>query len=171
MSDLPEASVPPQGQFLVYATEDGRVKIDVRLEDETVWLTQRHMADLFQTSPQNIGQHLKNIYAEGELLREATCKECLQVRWEGSRKVQRRQDYYNLDAIISVGYRVKSAVATRFRIWATHGSGAEWPIDIAQCIIPSGSNFSGIYLTWNHACPAPSQASSYRCLFHSAGLR
>ena len=119
MSDLPEASVPPQGQFLVYAAEDGRVKIDVRLEDETVWLTQQHMAGLFQTTRQNINLHLKNIYAEGELLQEATCKECLQVRWEGSRKVQRRQDYYNLDAIISVGYRVKSAVATRFRIWAT----------------------------------------------------
>ena len=116
MSDFPEASVPPQGQFLVYAAEDGRVKIDVRLEDETVWLTQRHMADLFQTSPQNIGQHLKNIFAEGELLQNSVVKKFFITAADGKHY---HTNFYSLDAIISVGYRVKSAVATRFRIWAT----------------------------------------------------
>lgn len=110
---------PEHGQVLVYQTEDGQVKIDVRLENETAWLTQQHMADLFQTTQQNISLHLQNIYEEGELLRPATHKEFLLVRQEGNRQVKRPLDYYNLDAIISVGYRVKSAVATRFRIWAT----------------------------------------------------
>lgn len=118
--NVPESSEPPtQGQFLVYPTEDGRVKIDVRLQGDTVWLTQAHMAELFQTTQQNISLHLQNIFQEGELEREATHKECLSVRREGNREVKRAVDFYNLDAIISVGYRVKSAVATRFRIWAT----------------------------------------------------
>ena len=109
----------PGGQFLVYQTEDGKLKIDVRFEGETVWLTQQHMAELFQTTQQNISLHLQNIYEEGELERGATHKESLSVRQEGTRSVQRRVDFYNLDAILSVGYRVKSHVATRFRIWAT----------------------------------------------------
>ncbi len=113
------SSDPSKGQFLVYQAEDGRMKIDGRLEGETVWLPQQHMADLFQTTQQNISLHLQNIYDEGELQRDATHKEFLSVRREGNRDVQRRLDFYNLDAIISVGYRVKSAVATRFRIWAT----------------------------------------------------
>jgi hypothetical protein len=108
-----------KGQFLVYQAEDGRVKIDVRLEGETVWVTQQHMADLFQTTQQNISLHLQNIYDEGELQQQPTHKEFLLVRQEGSRQVSRAVEHYNLDAIISVGYRVKSAVATRFRIWAT----------------------------------------------------
>ncbi len=107
------------GQFLVYQAEDGEFKLDVRLEDETVWLTQQLMAELFQTTQQNISLHISNIYAEKELLLEATHKEYLLVRLEGKREVKRRLDYYNLDMIISVGYRVKSYVATRFRIWAT----------------------------------------------------
>ncbi|HAB19862.1 MAG TPA: hydroxyacid dehydrogenase, partial [Verrucomicrobiales bacterium] len=111
--------LPGKGQFLVYQAEDGRTKIDVRLENETVWLTQQHMADLFQTTQQNISLHLQNIYEEGELRRAATHKEYLSVRQEGNRQVKRPLEFYNLDAIISVGYRVKSAVATRFRIWAT----------------------------------------------------
>lgn len=110
---------PPGGQFLVYQTQDGKLKIDVRFDGETVWLTQQHMAELFQTTQQNISLHLQNIYAEGELQLEATHKESLSVRQEGARSVRRRLDFYNLDAILSVGYRVKSAVATRFRIWAT----------------------------------------------------
>jgi hypothetical protein len=114
-----EGAAKPHGQFLVYPTEDGRVKIEVRLENETVWLTQQHMADLFQTTQQNISLHLQNIYAEGELQRAATHKDFLSVRQEGERSVQRQVEFYNLDVIISVGYRVKSAVATRFRIWAT----------------------------------------------------
>lgn len=110
---------PSRGQFLVYQAEDGRLKLDVRLEDETVWLTQPLMAELFQTTQQNISQHILNIYEEVELAPEATHKKFLSVRQEGNRKVKRLLDYYNLDMIISVGYRVKSHLATRFRIWAT----------------------------------------------------
>lgn len=110
---------PSGGELLVYQTEDGRVKLDVRLEDETVWLTQQLMAELFQTSKQNINQHIQAIYKERELEPEETVKKFLTVRQEGKREVRRNLDYYNLDMIISVGYRVKSAVATRFRIWAT----------------------------------------------------
>jgi hypothetical protein len=114
-----EQNPPPHGQFLVYRTDDGRLKLDVRFEGETVWLTQGHMAELFQTTQQNISLHLQNIYDEGELQREATHKEYLLVRQEGTHSVQRKVDFYNLDAIISVGYRVKSGIATQFRIWAT----------------------------------------------------
>jgi len=108
-----------KGQFLVYQTEDGKLKLDVRFEDESVWLTQPLMADLFQTTQQNISQHILSIYEEEELVPEATHKKFLSVRLEGKWQVKRRLDYYNLDMIISVGYRVKSHVATRFRIWAT----------------------------------------------------
>ncbi len=110
---------PDIGQFLVYETENGHIKIDVRLENETVWLTQPLMAELFQTTQQNISQHIQNIFSEGELRSEATHKKILSVRREGNRDVQRNLDFYNLDMIISVGYRVKSRLATRFRIWAT----------------------------------------------------
>ncbi|GFM36890.1 virulence RhuM family protein [Desulfovibrio psychrotolerans] len=112
-------NLPQQSQFLIYQAEDGRVKIDVRFEDETVWLTQQMMAELFQTSQQNVSLHINNIYEEGELQPEATHKAYLSVRQEGARQVQRQLGHYNLDMIISVGYRVKSHVATRFRIWAT----------------------------------------------------
>ena len=107
------------GEFLLYQTEDGQVRLDVRLQDETVWLTQPLMAELFQTTQQNISQHIRNIFEEGELTQEATHKKFLSVRREGNRDVQRSLDFYNLDMIISVGYRVKSLIATRFRIWAT----------------------------------------------------
>ena len=108
-----------KGEVFVYQADDGRVKLDVRLQDETVWLTQQLMADLFQSSKQNISHHINSIYEEKELSREATVKKYLTVRTEGTREVSRQLDYYNLDMIISVGYRVKSGVATRFRIWAT----------------------------------------------------
>ena len=108
-----------KSQILIYTTEKGETKLEVRLENETVWLTQKLMAELFQTTPQNITIHLKNIFEEGELTESATCKDFLQVRNEGERTVERNQKFYNLDAIISVGYRIKSAVATRFRQWAT----------------------------------------------------
>ena len=107
---------PPGGQFLVYQTEDGKLKIDVRFEGETVWLAQQHMAELFQTTKQNVGQHLKSIFAEGELVQDSVVKESFTTAADGKNYATR---FYNLDAIISVGYRVKSAVATRFRIWAT----------------------------------------------------
>jgi len=112
-------NLPVKSEFLVYQTEDGRVKLDVRLDNETVWLTQQMMADLFQTTIPNISMHIRNIYEDGELTSEATIKKFLTVRREGQRSVQRELDFYNLDMIISVGYRVKSHVATRFRIWAT----------------------------------------------------
>jgi len=105
--------------IILYQTEDGITKIDVRLENETVWLTQKLMAELFQTTPQNITIHLKNIFEEGELEEISTCKDFLQVQKEGNRKVERNQKFYNLDVIISVGYRVKSHRGTQFRIWAT----------------------------------------------------
>src|ERR1700753_2328857 len=105
--------------IIIYQTEDGNTKLEVRLEGETVWLTQKMMADLFQTTPQNITIHLKNIFEEGELEEAATCKDFLQVQQEGNRRVERNQKFYNLDAIISVGYRIRSHVATRFRQWAT----------------------------------------------------
>ena len=111
--------IVPQGEFLIYQTEDGQVKLNLRLEDETVWLSQQMMAELFNTSKQNIGQHIRNIYDEEELLQEATVKKFLTVQIEGSRQINRQIDFYNLDMILSVGYRVKSLIATRFRIWAT----------------------------------------------------
>ena len=116
---IPESLATGKGQFLVYQAEDGRVKIDVRLADETVWLTQALIAELFQTSVPNISMHIRNVYEEGELAPEATIKKFLTVRQEGSRAVRRQLDHYNLDVIISVGYRIKSHVATRFRVWAT----------------------------------------------------
>ena len=116
MSDALAPQPPPGGQFLVYRTEDGKLKIDVRFEGETVWLTQAHMAELFQTTKQNIGQHLKSIFAEGELVQDSVVKESFTTAADGKNYAT---NFYNLDAIISVGYRVKSALATRFRIWAT----------------------------------------------------
>ena len=107
-----------QNQSVIYQTEDGQTQIDVRLENDTVWLTQAQMAELFERTPQNITTHLRNAYREGELDKESTCKEYLQVQTEGKRKVKRIQKYYDLDVIISVGYRVKSKRGTAFRIWA-----------------------------------------------------
>jgi hypothetical protein len=106
-------------QIIIYQNENGETKLDVRFQDETVWLTQKLMAELFQTTPQNITIHLKNIFDEGELEEKATCKDFLQVQIEGKREVKRARQFYNLDAIISVGYRIKSKVATKFRQWAT----------------------------------------------------
>jgi hypothetical protein len=105
--------------ILIYEDPDGNVKIDVRLQEETVWLTQKMMAELFQSSKQNISHHINMIYEEQELLPEATVKKYLTVQNEGKRKVKRDLEYYNLDMILSVGYRVKSHLATQFRIWAT----------------------------------------------------
>ncbi len=105
--------------IIIYQTEDGKTKLEVRLENETVWLTQKLMAELFQTTIPNINMHLKSIFEEGELNEKATIKDFLIVQNEGNRKVERTQKLYNLDAIISVGYRIKSHVATKFRQWAT----------------------------------------------------
>lgn len=107
------------GEIIIYQAEDGLAKIDVRVADETVWLTQQQMAELFQSSRSNIVEHIQNIYAEGELDEVATCRKFRQVRTEGTRQVNREMPFYNLDVIISVGYRVKSLIATQFRRWAT----------------------------------------------------
>ena len=105
--------------LILYQTEDGQTRVQCRFENETVWLTQALMAELFQTTPQNITLHLKTIYAEGELSEAATCKSFLQVRPEGRRSVQRETKHYSLEAILAVGYRVRSARGTQFRQWAT----------------------------------------------------
>ena len=110
---------PPQGQFLLYTTEEGNKRIEVRLENETVWLTQAGMSELFQTTVANINIHLKNTFAEGELSEAATIKDYLIVRSEGVRRVMRTVKHYSLEAIIAVGYRVKSLRGTQFRQWAT----------------------------------------------------
>lgn len=108
-----------QGEIVIYQADDGDTKIDVRFVDETVWLTQQQMADLFQSSRTNIVEHIKHIYNEGELDEKSTCRNFRQVRVEGNRQVSREIPYYNLDMIISLGYRVKSITATKFRRWAT----------------------------------------------------
>lgn len=108
-----------KSQMLMFESEDGAFHIDVRFEDETVWLTQAMMAELFTCTPENVLVHIRNIYSEGELLPEATTKDFLVVRQEGSRQVQRMLKFYNLDVMISVGYRVNSRSATQFRQWAT----------------------------------------------------
>jgi prophage maintenance system killer protein len=107
-----------ENKIIIYQTEDGQTQIDVRLENETVWLTQAQMVELFQTTKQNVSLHLNNLYKEGELKKEGTVKEYLTVQQEGKRNVSRKVKYYDLDVIISVGYRVKSKRGTAFRIWA-----------------------------------------------------
>ena len=106
-------------EIIIYQNEDGETRIDVKFTGETVWLSQQQMAELYQTTRPNIVQHLRNIYADGELDEQATCKKFLQVRLEGSRQVSREIPFYNLDMIISLGYRIKSVIATHFRRWAT----------------------------------------------------
>ena len=115
MNDL----VPSNSQFLVYRDETGQAKIDVRFDGETVWLTQAQLVELFVSSKANISEHIKNVLDEGELAEAATVRDFRTVRFEGARQVERSLSYYNLDMIISVGYRVKSKTATDFRIWAT----------------------------------------------------
>jgi len=108
-----------KGEILIYQNTDGNIKIDVRLEEETVWLTQDQMATLFGKGRSTITEHIGNVYEEGELEQNSTSRKFRLVRKEGTREVEREIDYYNLDVIISVGYRVKSPQGTQFRIWAT----------------------------------------------------
>lgn len=114
-----KASSVDEGEIVIYQNEDGDTKIEVRFVDETVWLTQQQMGELFQSSRTNIVEHIQHIYEEGELEESSTCRKFRQVRTEGSRQVTREIPYYNLDMIISLGYRVKSIIATKFRRWAT----------------------------------------------------
>jgi hypothetical protein len=102
----------------IYQSGDG-VQIEIKFDGDTVWATQKQIAELFQTTPQNITLHLKKVYSEGEIEQDSTCKEYLQVQKEGKRDVERKQLFYNLDAILSVGYRVNSKRGTQFRQWAT----------------------------------------------------
>ena len=107
------------GEIIIYENANSEAKIDVKVYDDTVWLTQQQMASLYGTTKQNISLHIKNIYEEQELSEDSTVKEFLTVQKEGNREVERSVKYYNLDMIISLGYRIKSGIATRFRIWAT----------------------------------------------------
>ena len=108
-----------QGEIVIYQAEDGLTKVECRFVDETVWLTQQQMAELFHTSRSNIVEHIGHIYEEGELDEVSTCRKFRQVRMEGNRQVTRELPFYNLDMIISLGYRLKSLIATQFRRWAT----------------------------------------------------
>lgn len=107
------------GRILIYQNEKGDTKVDVYFTEDTIWMTQRMMAELYQTTTQNITLHIKNVYKDGELEEEATCKDYLQVRNEGGRDVQRARKFYNLDMILAVGYRVRSNVGVHFRRWAS----------------------------------------------------
>ena len=108
-----------KGEILLYQTEDKLERIQVHLQGETVWLSQRQMADLFQKDVRTVNEHIQNVYAEGELGPDATIRKFRIVQPEGAREVTREVEFYNLDVIISVGYRVKSLRGTQFRIWAT----------------------------------------------------
>ena len=116
---MTQSSINGGGEIVLYVATDGGVRLDVKLEQETVWLTQLQMATLFETTPENVLMHLKNVYAEKELVERSTTKDFLAVRTEGKRQVRRKLKHYNLDAIISVGYRVNSKRGVRFRQWAT----------------------------------------------------
>jgi hypothetical protein len=107
-------------QILLYQNQSGEIKLDVLIEDETVWLSQSQICELFQKSKSTISEHIKNVFEEGELVEKATLRNFRTVQNEGNRKVEREIEYYNLDVIISVGYRVKSPQGTQFRIWATN---------------------------------------------------
>ena len=107
------------GNVIVYVDDNGKPQVDVRFQDETVWLTQAQLAELYQSSKANVSEHIKNIFDEGELDSAATVRKFRTVRNEGDRQVERELEYYNLDMIISLGYRIKSNIATKFRIWAT----------------------------------------------------
>ncbi len=108
-----------KGEMLVYQTDDGQIKLEVRLELETLWMSQSDMAQLFRSSTDNISLHLKNIYEEGELDPQATTEDFSVIRQEVQRQIRRKLTLYNLDAVISIGYQIKSLTATRFRIWAS----------------------------------------------------
>ena len=114
--NAPKPSHPPSGQFLVYRTEDGKLKLDVRFEGETVWLSLNHLTELFQRDKSVISRHIKNIFEEGELVRSAVVAESATTAADGKTY---QVEFFNLDVIISVGYRVKSLRGTQFRIWAT----------------------------------------------------
>ena len=111
--------MPEDNSIIIYQSEDGNTRIDVKFTGETVWLSQQQMAELYQSSRSNVIEHIQHIYDDGELDEESTCRKFRQVRQEGNRQVAREIPFYNLDMIISLGYRIRSVIATRFRRWAT----------------------------------------------------
>ncbi len=113
-----------KGQLIIYQAEDGQTQVSVKMHDETIWLTQDAIVKLFDSSKANISEHISHIYEEGELEEISTVRNFRTVQKEGNRNVSREMQYYNLDMILSVGYRVKSKVATKFRIWATKKGGS-----------------------------------------------
>jgi len=119
MADYKDAPMNNDSQIAIYTAPNGETEITVRMQDETLWLTQPQMEQLFDTDRTSIARHIKNIIKDGELAETATCAKIAQVQTEGARTVTRHIKYYNLDMILSVGYRVKSKTATQFRIWAT----------------------------------------------------
>ena len=112
-----------ENEIIIYQSEDGQTHIDVKFTDKTVWLSQQQMAELYQTSRSNVVEHIKHIYEDEELDEGSTCRNFRQVRQEGSRQVTREIPFYNLDMIISLGYRIRSKIATHFRRWATTPNG------------------------------------------------
>ncbi len=108
-----------KGEILIYQSNQGKTRIDVRLSDETVWLSQQQMAQLYHSSRTNVVEHIKHIYEEGELQEDSTCRKFRQVQIEGNRNMERNIPFYNLDMIISLGYCIKSRIAKQFRIWAS----------------------------------------------------
>ena len=112
-------NVERKSNIIIYTTQDGLTKIETTFDEDTVWLSQQQMGDLYQTSRTNVVEHIKHIYEDGELVEESTCRKIRQVRQEGARMVEREIPHYNLDMIISLGYRIKSVIATRFRQWST----------------------------------------------------
>jgi hypothetical protein len=118
MSDEIKKIPPSLGEIILYTTENGQSRIECRFESETIWLSQALMAELFETTPQNITLHLKALYKDEEIDEAATCKDYLQVRQEGSREVSRSLKHYNLEAILAVGFRVRSLRGSQFRRWA-----------------------------------------------------
>ncbi|GHU06424.1 hypothetical protein FACS1894158_12790 [Betaproteobacteria bacterium] len=109
----------PENNIILYQDENGITKVSVRFSDEDLWLTENQIAEIYDTTQQNVNLHIKNIYSDGELIQNSTYKKFLLVRTEGKRQVERNIDHYNLDMIIAIGYRVQSQIATRFRRWAT----------------------------------------------------
>jgi len=118
MSDDQNVPQNPGGEFILYTTEDGKSRVECRFENETLWLSQALMAELFETTPQNITLHLKALVEDGEINLEATCKDYLQVRFEGQREVKRQVKHYNLEAILAIGFRIRSTRGSQFRRWA-----------------------------------------------------
>lgn len=139
-----EGIVPHEAEFLLYRTEDGRARVEARFDGEAAWLTQAAMAELFQTTPQNIGQHVAAIYTEGELAAAATCRQYFQVRREGSRDVRRQVKHYGLPVIIAVGYRVRSARGTQFRQADREPAGAAGLAE-PEGMIETGGRDPGIF--------------------------